>query len=212
MGCRFAKWRAVISIAHKQPTQYCLDTNAHALARYARLCQEAGLVPIVEPEVLMDGEHSIDRCYDICARALDTVFSALFDQGVHLEGMLLKPNMILSGKACETQASVEEVAEKTLRCLYRNVPAAVAGIVFLSGGQSNELASARLNAMNATGKAHPWPVSFSYGRALQQPALVNWGGDDTKIPDAQAALLHRAKCNGAASLGKYDGATDAPAT
>ena len=209
LGCRFAKWRAVIAIAHKKPTQYCLDANAHALARYAKLCQEGGLVPIVEPEVMMDGAHDIDRCYDITSRALNTVFQALFDQGVHLEGMLLKPNMILSGKECETQAGVAEVAEKTLKCLYRNVPAAVPGIVFLSGGQSNELASAHLNAMNV-GATHPWAVSFSYGRALQQSALTTWAGDDAKIPDAQAALLHRAACNGAASLGNYDADKDAP--
>jgi fructose-bisphosphate aldolase class I len=207
LGCRFAKWRAVIQIAHKKPTSYCLEANAHALARYARLCQEGGLVPIVEPEVLMDGAHDIDRCYDITSRALSTVFRALFDQGVHLEGMLLKPNMVISGKECETQAGVEEVAEKTLKALYRTVPAAVPGIVFLSGGQSNELASAHLNAMN-DGKTHPWAISFSYGRALQAPALTTWSGDDSKIADAQAALLHRAKCNSAACLGKYDHASD----
>jgi fructose-bisphosphate aldolase class I len=208
LGCRFAKWRAVITIGDGMPSDYCISTNAHALARYARLCQEGGLVPIVEPEVLMDGDHDIDTCMGVTQRTLSAVFRELFDQGVHLEGMLLKPNMVISGKTCATQAGVAEVADRTVRCLRRTVPAAVPGIVFLSGGQSDELATAHLDAMNRGG-SNPWTLSFSYGRALQAPALKAWGGQDDKVAAAQAALLHRAKCNGAAATGSYDAAWDA---
>ena len=207
LGCRFAKWRAVITIADGIPTDGCIEANAHALARYARLCQEGGLVPIVEPEVLMDGDHDIETCYTVTERAHRAVFAQLRAQGVHLEGILLKPNMVVAGKGCAKQASVDEVAEATLRELYRNVPAAVPGIVFLSGGQSDELATAHLDAMNRKapeGGAHPWAMSFSYGRALQQPAIAAWAGDDAKIGDAQAKLLHRAKMNSLAAKGAYE--------
>lgn len=203
MGCRFAKWRAVIAIGDGKPSNYCLRTNAHALARYAALCQEGGLVPIVEPEVMMDGDHDIDRCYEVTAEALHMVFAALYHQRVQLDGMLLKPNMVISGKGCAEQADVQTVAERTLECLYRHVPAAVPGIVFLSGGQSDELASAHLSAMNK-GKQHPWAVSFSYGRALQAPAIKTWAGKADAVGAAQAKLLHRAKMNSLATKGEYD--------
>jgi len=202
LGARFAKWRAVIKIGEKIPTDFCLAANAHALARYAAIAQEAGLVPIVEPEVLRDGDHSIDRCFEVSALLLKKVFAALFDHRVCFERMLLKPNMITPGKDFSRPAPVEEVAEKTLRCLRQAVPAAVPGIVFLSGGQSEELATAHLNAMNRVGKV-PWQLSFSYGRALQDSALKAWAGDPAKIATGQRALFHRAKLNGAARLGNY---------
>jgi fructose-bisphosphate aldolase class I len=201
-GARFAKWRGVIDIADDQPTDYCVHVNAHALARYAALCQEAGIVPIVEPEVLMDGANSIERCEEVTDRVLDAVFAELKKQNVMLEGMLLKPNMVIAGKQCPQQAGVEQVAQATLRCLKRRVPSAVPGIVFLSGGQSDELATAHLDAMNRMGP-QPWKLSFSYGRALQAPALAAWGGKDENIAAAQQAYLKRARNNGAAARGEY---------
>lgn len=201
-GARFAKWRGVIDIADGRPTDYCINVNAHALARYAALCQEANIVPIVEPEVLMDGANSIDRCEQVTDAVLDAVFSELKKQGVLLEGMLLKPNMVVSGKQCSQQAGVEEVAQATLRCLNRRVPAAVPGIVFLSGGQSDELATAHLDAMNRMGP-QPWALSFSYGRALQAPALKAWQGKPENVSAAQQAYLKRARNNGAAVRGEY---------
>ncbi len=202
LGARFTKWRAVITIGKDIPSEYCLWTNAHALARYAALSQEAGLVPIVEPEVLMDGDHTIERSFEVTSRTLHAVFTELRDQRVHPEGMLLKPNMVLSGYDTPEQASHEEVAAETIRCFKRHVPAAVPGIVFLSGGQSDEDATANLNAMNALGE-HPWQLSFSYGRALQAPALKAWGGKDENVEAAQRAYYHRAKMNSAARAGMY---------
>jgi len=201
-GARFAKWRAVIAIGDGIPTAYCLKANAHALARYAVLCQEAGLVPIVEPEVLMDGSHTIERCEEVTTATLSLVFSELLEQKAALEGTLLKPNMVLSGKECPKQASVAEVAEATVRCLRRVVPSAVPGIVFLSGGQAAGQATEHLSAMNALGK-HPWELSFSYGRALQDPVLKTWRGNPANVPGAQSAFYHRARCNGAARHGRY---------
>jgi len=203
LGARFAKWRAVITIGGGAPSAYCLDANAHALARYAALCQEAGLVPIVEPEVLMDGDHTIERCFDVTEVVLQSVFRALRDQRVALEHLLLKPNMVLPGKDCPRQASVAEVAEATVRCLLRAVPAAVPGVVFLSGGQAEELATARLNAMNTLTGPYPWELSFSYARALQGPAMKAWGGETRKIAAGQKAFYHRARCNGAARYARY---------
>ena len=208
LGARFAKWRAVITIGATIPSAACITTNAHALARYAALSQEAGLVPIVEPEVLMDGDHSLARCEEVTTETLQEVFVALAQQGVLLEGMLLKPNMVISGSTCPEQAGVEEVAQATVRCLKRTVTGAVPGIVFLSGGQSDELATAHLNAMNALGAA-PWELSFSYGRALQAPALKAWAGDNANRPATQAAFLHRARCNSAARTGSYNEAMEA---
>jgi fructose-bisphosphate aldolase class I len=202
LGARFAKWRAVITIGDHTPTGYCIEANAHALARYAALSQEVGLVPIVEPEVLMDGDHTIERCEAVTATTLSRVYTHLFEHRVVLEGTLLKPNMVLSGKECPRQAGVEEVAEATLRCLLRTVPSAVPGIVFLSGGQSSEVATAHMNAMNAMGD-YPWELSFSYGRALQDAALKTWKGDVANVAAAQSAFYHRAKCNGAARSGSY---------
>jgi fructose-bisphosphate aldolase, class I len=202
LGARFTKWRAVISIGKGIPSEYCLWTNAHALARYAALSQEAGLVPIVEPEVLMDGDHSIERSFEVTSRTLHAVFTEIRDQRVHPEGMLLKPNMVLSGYDGSDQASHEQVAEETIRCFRRHVPAAVPGIVFLSGGQSDEDATANLSAMNALGP-HPWQLSFSYGRALQAPALKAWAGKQENVQAAQRAYYHRAKMNGAARTGMY---------
>jgi fructose-bisphosphate aldolase class I len=202
LGARFAKWRAVISIGKDIPSEYCIWTNAHALARYAALSQEAGLVPIVEPEVLMDGDHTIERSFDVTSRTLHAVFTELRDQRVHPEGALLKPNMVLSGYAAPVQASDEEVARETLRCFRRHVPAALPGIVFLSGGQSDEDATARLNEMNKLGP-HPWQLSFSYGRALQAPALKAWLGKEENVEAAQRAYYHRAKMNSAARTGMY---------
>ena len=203
LGATFAKWRAVITIGDAIPSRYCIEANAHALARYARLCQEGGLVPIVEPEVLMDGEHGIVRCQKKTAKALQAVFEALFRQRVRLEGMLLKPNMVISGLACETQADSAEIAARTVETLRRHVPAAVPGIVFLSGGQSEEDATRNLNAINALGP-QPWELSFSYGRALQQSALKAWGGETGNVTAAQAILLHRARMNGASRSASYN--------
>ncbi len=205
MGARFAKWRAVITIGNGIPSSGCIEANAHALARYAALCQEAGLVPIVEPEILMDGGHSMDRCFGVTEEVLQTVFQHLYIQDVILEGMLLKPNMIVPGLKCLNQETVNEVADATVKCLKRAVPAAVPGIMFLSGGQSSELASARLNAMNKRFKGQlPWDLSFSYGRAIQQPALEIWKGDEANVLAAQQALDHRSRCNHDARLGKYN--------
>jgi len=201
-GARFAKWRAVIEIGDGRPSRYCVHVNAHALARYAALCQEAGIVPIVEPEVLMDGDHTIDRSEEVTATVLATVFGELREQRVLLEGMLLKPNMVLAGYECPEQPNNDEVAERTLRCFHRHVPAAVPGIVFLSGGQSDEDATARLNLMNQMGP-QPWEISFSYGRGLQAAALTTWHGDSDKVPAAQAQYRHRARCTGAARRGEY---------
>ncbi len=204
MGARFAKWRAVISIGEGIPSRGCMEANAHALARYAGLCHEAGLVPIVEPEVLMEGNHSLIRCFDVTEKILQTVFDQLYAQRVMFEGVILKPNMVLPGLKSPTQETVEEVADATVRCLLRAVPAAVAGVVFLSGGQSPELASARLNAMNIRFKSRiPWPLSFSFARAIQQPALEIWRGDKKHVKEAQEALYHRAKCSWAARKGEY---------
>ncbi len=203
MGARFAKWRAVIHVADDLPSSACVSANAHALARYAALCQEQELVPIVEPETLMDGSHSIERCEQVTGGVLHAVFDALFDQGVALEGILLKPNMVISGKACNRQASVDEVATATLRCLKRHVPAAVPGVVFLSGGQNPRLATAHLNAINQLPGPKPWKLSFSYGRALQDPALEAWHGRDENLAAGQQALYRRARLNGVASVGKY---------
>jgi fructose-bisphosphate aldolase class I len=202
LGARFAKWRATYSITDDLPSEYCIWTNAHALARYGALCQEAGLVPIVEPEVLMDGGHSIERSFTVTSRVLGAVYTELFDQKVRLEGTLLKPNMVLSGYDASGRASAEAVAEWTMKCFYRHVPAAVPGVVFLSGGQSDEDATAHLNAMNKLGP-HPWQLSFSYGRALQAPALKAWGGKAESVQAAQRAYYHRAKMNGAARTGMY---------
>ncbi len=203
MGARFAKWRAVIRITDTLPSPACVSANAHALGRYAALCQEGGLVPIVEPEVLMDGSHTIERCEEVTGVVLHAVFQALFEQRVSLESMLLKPNMVIAGKECPRQASVQEVATATLRCLRRHVPATVPGIVFLSGGQSDRMATAHLNAINGLPGPRPWKISFSYGRALQDPALEAWHGRDENLKAGQQALYHRARCNGAASLGTY---------
>ncbi|HEX6550565.1 MAG TPA: class I fructose-bisphosphate aldolase [Gammaproteobacteria bacterium] len=202
LGARFAKWRAVIDIAEGIPTEYCIRANAQALARYAALCQEAGLVPIVEPEVLMDGGHTLERCAEVTSVTLKTVFDELYHHRVALEGMLLKPNMVISGMKCAVQAGVEQVARETVRILKERVPAAVQGIVFLSGGQSAELATAHLNAMNALGAA-PWVLSFSYGRALQAPALTAWKGEESGLAAGQKAFHHRAQCNSAACAGTY---------
>ncbi len=202
LGAKFTKWRAVITIGKGIPTEYCLWTNAHALARYGALSQEAGLVPIIEPEVLMDGDHSIETAFDVTSRTLHAVFTELRDQKVWFEQMLLKPNMVLSGYEASGRAGIQEVAEQTVKCFRRHVPAAVPGIVFLSGGQSDEDATAHLNAMNAMGP-HPWELSFSYGRALQAPALKAWGGAADQVPAGQAAYLHRAKMNGLARSGSY---------
>ena len=204
MGARFAKWRAVITIGDGIPSWGSIEANAHALARYAALCQEAGLVPVVEPEVLMDGEHSLEQCYKVTDELLRTVFSQLFAQRVTLEGMILKPNMVLPGLACTRQETVDEVADATVSCFLRAVPAAVPAIAFLSGGQSPELASARLNAMNLRFKSRlPWAVAFSFSRAIQQPALEIWKGQEANVLAAQQALYHRARCNQAARRGDY---------
>ncbi|HYY63160.1 MAG TPA: class I fructose-bisphosphate aldolase [Gaiellaceae bacterium] len=202
LGARFAKWRATYSIAPDKPSEYCVWTNAHALARYAALCQEADLVPIVEPEVLQDGTHTIEESRKATGRVLQAVYTELHDQRLDFRGTLLKPNMVLSGYDGADRASVDEVADVTLECFYKHVPAAVPGIVFLSGGQSDEDATAHLNAMNARG-SHPWELSFSYGRALQAPALKAWGGKPENVEAAQRAYYHRAKMNGAARTGMY---------
>jgi len=200
-GARFAKWRAVIDIADDRPTDYCIHVNAHALARYAALCQEASIVPIVEPEVLMDGPHTIDRSEQVTGTVLARVFAELHTQRVLLEGMLLKPNMVVAGYECSEQPDDDEVAERTLRCLRRHVPAAVPGIVFLSGGQSEVQATEKLNAINQIDG--PWPLSFSYGRALQQSALQGWSGDAANAGAAQAGFLDRARMNSLAAAGEW---------
>jgi len=202
LGARFAKWRATYSIAEDEPSEYCVWTNAHALARYAALCQEAGLVPIVEPEVLQDGTHTLEQSRKATGRVLQALYTELHDQRIDYRGTLLKPNMVLSGYDASDRAGVDEVADATLECFYKHVPAAVPGIVFLSGGQTDEDATANLNAMNARGP-HPWQLSFSYGRALQAPALKAWGGKPENVEAAQRAYYHRAKMNGAARTGMY---------
>jgi fructose-bisphosphate aldolase class I len=209
MGARFAKWRAVIAIGDGIPSRGCTEANAQALARYAALCQESGLVPVVEPEVLMDGAHTLERCCEVTEEVLGRVFNHLRSQPVMLEGMLLKPNMVLPGLICPQQETIDEVADTTVRCLLRAVPSAVPGIAFLSGGQSAELASARLNAMNVQFKSQlPWALAFSFARAIQQPALEIWRGDAAHVAAAQKALYHRARCNQAARRGEYDAAME----
>jgi fructose-bisphosphate aldolase class I len=210
MGARFAKWRAVIHVGDHLPSDTCVAVNADALGRYAALCQEEGLVPIVEPEVLMNGPHSLARAEDVTGRVLERVFRALRAHRVLLEGMILKPNMVVPGDEASAQASVAEIAVATLRVLLRQVPAAVPGIVFLSGGQGERQATAHLNAMNGAAPRLPWRLSFSYGRALQDPALAAWGGETSNVPAAQAALYLRARCNAAASLGRYDESMEVP--
>ena len=202
LGARFAKWRAVITIGDHIPSSYCIKANSHALARYAALAQEANIVPIVEPEVLMDGPHDIDRCFRVTEHSLNSLYDALYEQRVELEGTILKPNMVISGTECPTQAGVEEVAEKTVKCLKRTVPAAVPGIAFLSGGQSDEDATAHLSAMNAMFDC-PWKLSFSYGRALQAAALKAWAGLEANEAAGQSAFAHRARMNGLAASGKW---------
>ncbi|WP_019960907.1 class I fructose-bisphosphate aldolase [Woodsholea maritima] len=206
LGARFAKWRAVIEVGRNGdesvPSQYCINTNVHALARYAMLCQENNIVPIVEPEVLMDGDHDIDRCYEVTEFTLKRLYQELFEQGVVLEGTILKPNMVIAGKLCQEQATREEVAELTVQCLMSTVPAAVPGIAFLSGGQSDEDATAHLNIINE-GFDLPWPVTFSYGRALQAAPLKAWGGKAENVAAGQAAFNHRAEMNGLAALGEW---------
>lgn len=205
MGARFAKWRAVITVEEGRPSRGCIGANAHALARYAALCQEGGLVPVVEPEVLMSGAHNLARCAEVTEEVLHTVFNQLVAQRVRLEGMLLKPNMVIAGLDCPIQATVEEVADATVSCLLRTVPAAVPGIAFLSGGQSAQLATEHLNAMNVRfRKRAPWGLAFSFARAIQQPALELWRGDEANVAAAQRALVHRARCNQAARRGEYD--------
>jgi fructose-bisphosphate aldolase class I len=212
MGARFAKWRAVIFPGGGLPSRGCIEANAHGLARYAALCQEAGLVPIVEPEVLMAGEHTLERCREVTEEALRAVFTQLSAQRVMLEGMILKPNMVLPGLSCPRQEAVDEVAAVTVKSLLRVVPAAVPGIAFLSGGQSAELASARLNAMNVIAMSAaarlPWPLTFSFARAIQKPALELWQGQESHVTAAQAALVHRARCNRAALHGEYTAARE----
>jgi fructose-bisphosphate aldolase class I len=204
MGARFAKWRAVIAIGEGLPSWGSIEANAHALARYAALCQEEGLVPVVEPEVIMDGEHTLERCCDVTDEVLRTVFSELFVQRVVLEGMALKPNMVLPGMSSRSQPTPDEVADATVNCFLRAVPAAVPAIAFLSGGQPADLASARLNAMNVRFKSRlPWALAFSYARAIQQPALEIWNGRQANVAAAQQALFHRAHCNQAARRGEY---------
>jgi fructose-bisphosphate aldolase class I len=203
MGARFAKWRAVIRIGEALPSSTCVHVNAHALARYAALCQEQGLVPIVEPEVLMDGSHTIERCEEVTGHVLLATVHELFGQRVSLEGMLLKPNMVIAGKQCPQQASVEEVAMATLRCLRRHVPAVVPGVVFLSGGQDHLVATMHLNAINRLDGPKPWKLGFSYGRALQDEALHAWHGKHENLQAGQRVFSHRAKCVSAAALGTY---------
>jgi len=211
MGARFAKWRAVITIGEGIPTDACIDTNEYVLARYAALCQEAGLVPIVEPEVLLDGDHDISRCAQVSERTWSSLFTALHKHRVAIEGLLLKTNMVLPGKDYPMQAGVEEIAEITVRSLSNTVPPSMPGVVFLSGGMSYLEATERLNAMNVMGD-HPWQLSFSYGRALQETALDAWQGDPANMPAGQAALYHRAKCNGAARDGRYKKEMEAEAS
>jgi fructose-bisphosphate aldolase class I len=209
MGARFAKWRAVIAVGDGIPSRGCIEANAQALTRYAALCQEAGLVPVVEPEVLMDGGHTLERCRQVTAEVLHAVFDQLESQRVMLEGMILKPNMVLPGLTCPQQVAVDEAADATVTGLLRAVPAAVPGIAFLSGGQSGELASARLNAMNVRFKSRlPWALAFSFARAIQQPALEIWQGKEANVKAAQLALFHRAKCNQTARRGEYSAAME----
>jgi len=209
MGARFAKWRAVITIGLGIPSRGCVEANAQALARYAALCQEAGLVPVVEPEVLMDGDHPLERCFALTEEVLRMVFDELYAQQVMLEGLILKPNMVLPGLTCPEQETVNEVADATVKCLLRAVPAAVPGIAFLSGGQSGELASARLNAMNVRFRGRlPWALAFSFARAIQQPALEIWRGQEAHVQLAQHALFYRAKCNRMARRGEYPSAME----
>ena len=203
LGARFAKWRAVFEVSETVPSTGCVAVNAGALARYAALCQEQELVPIVEPEVLMDGAHTIERCEEVTARVLHAVFSALFEQGIRFEEMLLKPNMVVAGAECLRQPDVATVATATLRCLRRHVPPAVPGVVFLSGGQRDVPATQHLDAINRSAGPKPWPLSFSYGRALQDAALATWRGESAKVGAAQKAFYHRARCNGLATQGKY---------
>jgi fructose-bisphosphate aldolase class I len=209
MGARFAKWRAVIAVDDGIPSRGCIEANAQALARYAASCQEAGLVPVVEPEVLMDGRHTLERCCEVTEEVLRAVFNQLYVQRVTLEGMILKPNMVLPGSTCPVQAPEDEVADATVGCLLRAVPAAVPGIAFLSGGQSGVLASAHLNAMNARFQSRlPWALTFSFARAIQQPALEIWRGEEAHALAAQQALYHRASCNAAARRGEYSAAME----
>lgn len=210
LGAKFAKWRAVINIGDGIPTDYCISANAHALARYAALCQEAGIVPIVEPEVLMDGNHSIERCEEVTAATLDVVFAEQKAHRVALEGIVLKPNMVISGTDAADRAGPQHVAEATLRCLKTHVPAEVPGIAFLSGGQTAEEATEHLGLMNQMGDL-PWELSFSYGRALQAPALAAWQGDETNYTAGQEALFKRAKLNSLAHLGQYEVAMESAA-
>jgi fructose-bisphosphate aldolase class I len=209
LGARFAKWRAVITIGGGLPTQGCIDANAHALARYAIICQEAGLVPIIEPEVLMEGPHTLPQCMEVTSRVLHAVFDQLHIQRVILEGIILKPNMVLPGKECADQSNAQQIADSTVHCLLRAVPAAVAGIAFLSGGQSSELACTRLNAMNVNfqGKM-PWSLTFSFARAIQQSALNIWAGDPCNVKAAQKELVYRARCSRSARRGEYTLSTD----
>ena len=210
LGARFAKWRGVMVVGEGLPTQANVEANAHALARYAALCQQAGLVPIVEPEVLMDGDHTLAQSDEVTERVLRAVFDQLHAQGVAIEALILKPNMVLPGLSCAQQETLDEVADVTVRCLARSVPVAVPAIAFLSGGQTSELASARLNAINVRGKSQaPWALSFSFGRAIQQPALEIWAGKDVNVAAAQRALYHRARCNKAARRGEYNAAMEA---
>jgi len=208
LGARFAKWRAVITIGDGLPTDACLRANAHALARYASICQEQDLLPIVEPEVLMDGDNTIDGCFEATARTLHAVYDELFTQGVDLEGTLLKPNMVIAGKGSPVQADARAIAERTIECFLRHVPAAVPGIVFLSGGQSEVEATRNLNEINRTGG--PWPLSFSYGRALQASALKAWSGEAANVDAAQSAFLHRARMNAAAVAGEWSAEMEQP--
>jgi fructose-bisphosphate aldolase class I len=209
LGARFAKWRAVITIGENIPTSSCVDANAHALARYAALCQEAGIVPVVEPEVLMDGTHSLDECFEVSEATLRSLFNQLYEHNVLLEGTILKASMVLSGADAPDRAGVEEVAEATVQCLLNAVPAALAGVVFLSGGQSDEEATAHLDAMNRLGD-FPWPLSFSYGRALQAPSLKVWAENTAaNVAAAQKKLAHRARMNGLAAMGQYDASLEA---
>lgn len=209
MGARFAKWRAVIAIGDAIPSTACIDANANALARYAALCQEAGLVPIVEPEVLMEGTHDLQQCFEITEEVLRTVFNQLYLQRVMLEGIILKPNMVIPGLSCTKQATVNEVADATIHCLLQSVPAAIGGIAFLSGGQSGELATAHLNAMHIRHKTKlPWPLTFSFARAIQQPAMSIWHGEEKNKLEAQKAIYHRAKCDDAARRGEYSAAIE----
>jgi fructose-bisphosphate aldolase class I len=205
LGARFCKWRAVITIGEGIPTLGCIDANVHLLARYAALCQEAGMVPIVEPEVLMDGSHTIEKCFEVTSKTLRMLFNQLHTQRVNLQGMILKPNMVIAGKNCPKQNSIDEVAEATVNCLLENVPAVVPGVAFLSGGQSSENATAHLNAMHVKFKGKlPWALTFSFARAIQQPALEIWKGKDENVKEAQKMLYHRASLDNAARRGEYN--------